>query len=98
MKKLLKPAGIPFGWLTLLWGIFTGGHTINIMKYEWTAFPAMVTGVIVFVCGLIVSVCLVEKIWEQKDVGSGLLGPRGFRKKVKKQILNSFEEGKAGSS
>ncbi len=45
------------------------------MKYEWTAFPAMVTGVILLVCGLIVSVYLAEKIWEQKGVGSGLLGP-----------------------
>jgi|MudIll2142460700_1097286.scaffolds.fasta_scaffold33857_4 uncharacterized membrane protein HdeD (DUF308 family) len=75
MKKLLKTAGILFGWLALLRGIFVGGHAINIIKYEWTAFPAMVTGVILLVCGLIASVYLAEKIWEQKGVGSGLLGP-----------------------
>ena len=46
MKKLPKTAAILFGWLALLWGILVGGHAINIMKYEWTAFPAMVTGVI----------------------------------------------------
>jgi len=62
MTKLLKTAGILLGWLALLRGIFVGGHAINIMKYEWTAFRAMVPGVILLVCGLIVSVYLAEKI------------------------------------
>jgi len=44
----------------------------------------MVTGVIVLVCGLIASVYLAEKIWEQKGVGSGLLGPWEFRKMFRK--------------
>jgi hypothetical protein len=83
MKKLFKTVGILFGWLALLWEIFAGSHGIHIMKYEWTAFPAMVAGVMLLVCGLLVSVYLAEKIWEQKDVRSGLLGPWGFRKKVK---------------